>query len=83
MALSTAGDCMVPSSPSRPPMRTREQEEEEECARVAALPSPPQTPEEAALATYQAAFGSAGPPTVFIDLTAGNGDDDEKGKADV
>ena len=40
-----------------------------------------QTPEEAAMATYQDAFGWAGPPPVFIDLTGGADDDKGKGKA--
>ena len=52
-------------------------EEEEERARLAAMPPSQQTLEEAALAVYQAAFGWAGPPPVFIDLTGG---DDGKGK---
>ena len=53
--------------------------EEEEHARLAAMPPSQQTLEEAALAVYQAAFGWAGPPPVFIDLTGGD-DDDGKGK---
>ena len=39
-----------------------------------------QTPEEAALAAYQAAFGWADPAPVFIDLTD-NGDVYDKGKS--
>ena len=39
---------------------------EEERARLAAMPLLQQTPEKAALAAYQAAFGWAGPPPVFI-----------------
>ena len=54
-------------------------EEEDERARLAAMPSPQQTPEEATLAAYEAAFSWAGSPPVFIDLTDG-GDDDGKGK---
>ena len=59
----------------------RLEEEEEERARLAAMPPPQQTPERAALAAYQAAFGWAGPAPVFIDLI-GDGDDgvDAKGK---
>ena len=57
-------------------------EEEEERARLAAMPLPQQTPEEAALAAYQAAFGWAGPTPVFIDLTDDGGVDGKgKGKA--
>ena len=50
-----------------------EEEEEEKRARLAAMPAPQQTPEEAALAAYQAAFGWAGPAPVFIDLTDDGG----------
>ncbi|EMS48142.1 Phosphoinositide phospholipase C 6 [Triticum urartu] len=50
------------------------------------MPPPPQTPEEAALTAYQAAFGWAGLAPVFIDLTGDDGDGDadikDKGKAD-
>ena len=50
------------------------------------MPPPLQTPEEATLVAYQAAFGWAGPAPVFIDLTGGDGDGDVnikgKGKAD-
>ena len=47
------------------------------------MPPPQQTPEEAALAAYQAAFGWAGPAPVFIDLTDDGGVDGKgKGKAD-
>ena len=42
--------------------------------------TPQQTPEEAALVAYQAAYNWTGPPPIFIDLTGGN--DDNKGKAD-
>ena len=57
--------------------------EEEERARLAAMPPPQQTPEQAALAAYQAAFGWAGPAPVFIDLTDdGDVEDKGKGKAD-
>ena len=45
------------------------EEEEEERACLAAMPLPRQTPEEAVLAAYQTAFGWAGLPPVFIDLT--------------
>ena len=56
---------------------------EEERARLAAMPPPQQTPEEAALAAYQAAFGWAGPAPVFIDLTDNGGVEGKgKGKAD-
>ena len=56
--------------------------EKEEHACLAAMPPQQQTPEEAALAAYQAAFGWAGPPPVFIDLTGSDGDDNKgKGKA--
>ena len=47
------------------------------------MPLPQQMPEEAALAAYQAAFGRAGPPPVFIDLTGGDEDVKGKRKADV
>ena len=57
----------------------RLEEEEEERTRLAAMPPPEQTPEEAALAAYQAAFGWAGPAPIFIELT-GDGDVDVKGK---
>ena len=58
-------------------------EEEEERARLAAMSPPQQTPEEAALAAYQATLGWAGPPLVFIDLTVGDNDGKGKGKADA
>ena len=58
-------------------------EKEEERARLAAMPPPHETPEEAALAAYQAAFGWAGPAPVFIDLTDDDGVEGKvKGKAD-
>ena len=60
-------------------------EEKEERARLAAMPPPQQTPEEAALAAYQAVFRWAGPAPVFIDLTGNGGgsvDTKGKGKAD-
>ena len=44
------------------------------------MPPPQQTPEEAALAAYQAVFGWAGPAPVFIDLTD-DGGVDGKGKS--
>ena len=54
--------------------------EEEERVRLAVMPPPQQTPEEAALAAYQAAFGWDGPAPVFIDLTD-DGGVDGKGKS--
>ena len=56
--------------------------EEDERAQLAAMPATQQTPEEAALAAYQAAFGWAGSAPVFIDLTGGDGDVKGKGKAE-
>ena len=61
----------------------RLEEEEAEHARRDAMPAPQQTPEEAALAAYQTAFGWAGPASVFIDLTDDGGVEGKgKGKAD-
>ena len=60
-----------------------EEDEEEERARLAVMSPPQQTPEEATLAAYQAAFGWAGPAPVFIDLTDDGGVEGKgKSKAD-
>ncbi|KAE8789158.1 Phosphoinositide phospholipase C 6 [Hordeum vulgare] len=61
--------------------RSRSDSRRRRSARLAAMPLPQQTPEEASLAAYQAAFGWTGPAPTFIDLTDdGDGGADAKGK---
>jgi hypothetical protein len=47
------------------------------------MPPPQQTPEEAALTAWQSAFGWAGPPPTFIDLTGNCDDGKGKGKGEA